>query len=181
MINQQAIREEFLRDLPRELEELVEACSVLPSVPNDGSAGPFTDSLYFKAAEARLKVEGLLQQRQERIDHLKEAIETERQTSTEPWWAREEDHWAGTERFGEYCQDVRAKEKEIEDNIRKLKDQIATIRVEMQVIEEFLDKAAQKKFPRTPLDEFGRKPGEKVEYDARKWRDKKVKRFLEEG
>ena len=180
MIDRETIRADFLRQLPSAVEALVQACYGLPHVEEGGAEDrPVTEYMFFKKEEAVVRVQELRAERQAKIKKIEQEIEKIRNTSTEPRWATEDDQDAGSDRFDAYCRDKWAKEKDIKGQIRELEDgQIAAIQVEIQLIDEFLAKAAEKRFPRTPHNEYGRKPGEKVNYDPRAWRDEKVRRFL---
>jgi len=180
MFDRKEYRADFLRYLPRAVEVLVNKCRVLPPVEPDGSSDcPFAERLYFEKEEAVLDVKQLRADREKDIKGLERSIEEVQNTSTEPWWANEDDKIAHTPHFEGYCRDKWAKEEEIRVEARRLRDSIFRLRIDIEMIDEFLAKAAKKRFPRTPRDQYGNAPGQKVVRDPIADRDKDIRKFLE--
>ena len=153
-------REEFMRNLPRVLVRLADRCLDLPKVDSEHmEATPVLESLYFRKEESVIEVQELRDRTQEQFDEQERKIEAESQRSTEPWWATEDDHDAGSPRFESYLRDVAESEAEIKAKVQEMKPWRDRLRVQLAVIDEFLAKAAEKTFPGGPKDRLGRRPG----------------------
>ena len=94
------------------------------------------------------------------IAEQEQRIEAESQRSTEPWWATEDDHDAGSPRFDTYLRDVAETEAEIKNRVEEMKPWRDRLRVHLAVIDEFLAKAAEQTLPGGPKDRLGRRPGD---------------------
>jgi hypothetical protein len=150
-----------MHNLPRVLVRLADRCLDLPTLDSeDMTAGPVIERLYFKMAEAKLEVQELRDQTQEQLQEQERKIEAESQRSTEPWWATEDDHDAGSPRFESYLRDVAEAETEIKAKVQEMKPWRDRLRVQLAIIDEFLAKAAEKTFPGGPKDHLGRRPGD---------------------
>ena len=179
-MTREELRAHFVSNPPAPVQTLVDACRMLPDVEPDGSSEcPFAESLYFKKEEAVLRVQEMRGARKEDIKELQKAIEEVQNSSTEPSWATEFDKVAHTPNFDHYYNQKCEMEERVRVKVGELKEQIWWQRVLIDVIDEFLEKAAQKKFPGVPRDRYGKAPGEKVVYDPRADMEKKVQEFLD--
>jgi hypothetical protein len=179
MFDRDRHRAEFLENLPPALEKLVDACRILPRVEPDGSSPcGFARQLFAQKEDAVIPVRKLRAEREARIAEIEKSIEADRNASTEPWWATEDDKIACTPRFDSYCNQKWAKEAEIEQRICESREWIARLEFEIDIIDEFLARAAERTYPGEPSIASGQASGKEAPFDPRAWRDQNVQKFL---
>ena len=180
MFNESEYQQEYLQNLPHELVRLVDKCQVLPHVEPDGASEcAFAEALYFSMEETKLEVLKLRTAHTERIEELRQRIVAVQETSTKPGWATEDDCDAGSDRFDEYCREVKEAENQIQAQVKDLKVALRRLQIERAIIEEILVKVARKNFPGGPKSQ-GRRPGDPLP-TTRELLDPspRVRRFLE--
>lgn len=181
MIDREQVRTLFLQCMPEAIVRMVDAYNLAPVVNEDGTSDcPVAAQLHYQLQERQVAVRELKAERQRMIEKLQEQMEEVRSRPVEPHWATEMDRYAHTPRFDRYCEELWANEAQVEKEVNEFKDRIAVIRCEIEIIDEFLQKAESKRYPGDLRNEFGRRPGERVQYDPRASRDAMIRRFLED-